>query len=56
MLKGRNTRVAISPFFMGKFAITQAQWRVVAGWPKIERELKPEPSSFPSKQTSQAGG
>jgi formylglycine-generating enzyme required for sulfatase activity len=40
-------RVVISPFFMGKFVITQAQWRVVAGWPKIERELKPEPSYFP---------
>jgi len=40
-------RIAVSPFFIGKFAITQAQWRVVAGWPRIERELKPEPSYFP---------
>jgi formylglycine-generating enzyme required for sulfatase activity len=39
--------VKISPFFMGKFAITQAQWRVIAGWPKVERELRPKPSYFP---------
>jgi formylglycine-generating enzyme required for sulfatase activity len=45
--EGPQHRVVISPFFMGKFVITQAQWRVVAGWPKIERELNPEPSPFP---------
>jgi formylglycine-generating enzyme required for sulfatase activity/tetratricopeptide (TPR) repeat protein len=45
--EGPRRRVAISPFFIGKFAITQAQWRVVAGWSKIERELKPDPSHFP---------
>ncbi len=39
--------VKVSPFFMGKFAITQAQWRVVAGSPRIERALKSEPSYFP---------
>src|SRR5262249_41460412 len=40
-------RVAVSPFFIGKFAITLPQWRVVAGWRRIERELKPEPSFVP---------
>ena len=48
--EGPLHRVAISPFFMGKFAITQAQWRVVARWTKIERELKPEPSYFPENK------
>jgi formylglycine-generating enzyme required for sulfatase activity len=38
--------VKVSPFFMGKFAVTQEQWRIVAGWPKVERELEPEPSHF----------
>ncbi|MBD1877174.1 formylglycine-generating enzyme family protein [Nodosilinea sp. FACHB-131] len=34
------------PFFMAKHPITQAQWRVVAAMPQVERELKPEPSNF----------
>lgn len=38
--------VTVSPFYMGKFTVTQAQWRVVAGWTKIERDLEPEPSHF----------
>ncbi|MFN0087921.1 MAG: formylglycine-generating enzyme family protein [Blastocatellia bacterium] len=38
--------VAVPPFFIGKFTITQAQWRVVAGWEKVEIDLKPEPSHF----------
>lgn len=33
-----------SPFLMGRYPITQAQWRIVASFPKIQRELKPEPS------------
>lgn len=38
--------VAISAFFMAQFPITQAQWRVVANSPKINRELNPDPSQF----------
>ncbi|NJM57731.1 MAG: formylglycine-generating enzyme family protein, partial [Synechococcales cyanobacterium RU_4_20] len=34
------------PFFMGKYPITQAQWRAVAALPQIERELNPNPSNF----------
>ncbi|MCA2657011.1 MAG: SUMF1/EgtB/PvdO family nonheme iron enzyme [Microcystis sp. M049S2] len=37
-------KVKISPFLMGKYLVTQAQWRVVASMPKIERDLNPEPS------------
>lgn len=38
--------VTISPFCIGKFAVTQTQWRVVAGWPNVERDLTPDPSYF----------
>jgi formylglycine-generating enzyme required for sulfatase activity/energy-coupling factor transporter ATP-binding protein EcfA2 len=39
-------RVTISPFLMGKYPITQAQWRAVASLPKIERDLNPDPSTY----------
>jgi formylglycine-generating enzyme required for sulfatase activity len=38
--------VTVSPFQIGKFPVTQAQWRVVAGWPKVHQEIAAEPSSF----------
>ena len=38
--------VTVQSFFMGKYPITQAQWRSVAAYPKIERDLKPDPSNF----------
>ncbi len=38
--------VTVSPFYIGKFTITQKQWRTVAEWKKVERDLKPNPSSF----------
>jgi formylglycine-generating enzyme required for sulfatase activity len=31
---------------MGRYTVTQAQWRVVASYPAIGRELNPEPSRF----------
>jgi formylglycine-generating enzyme required for sulfatase activity len=33
-------------FWLGQTPITQAQWRVVASWPKVERELAKDPSYF----------
>jgi formylglycine-generating enzyme required for sulfatase activity len=39
-------KVKVSPFLMGKYPITQAQWRVVASLPKVERDLNPEPSYY----------
>ena len=36
--------VMVPEFFMGQYAVTQAQWKVVAGMPQIEIELKPDPS------------
>jgi formylglycine-generating enzyme required for sulfatase activity len=38
--------VTISSFFMGKYPITQAQWRVVANLPKVNQEISSEPSHF----------
>lgn len=34
------------PFFMGKFPVTQAQWRVVAAMPQVDRELDADPANF----------
>ena len=38
--------VIVSPFLIGKFPITQAQWRIVAGFDAINRSLDPDPSHF----------
>ena len=38
--------VEVPQFLMGRYQITQAQWRVVYGYPQIERELNPDPSRF----------
>lgn len=38
--------VSVPNIFMSKYPITQAQWRAVTTLPKIERDLKPNPSSF----------
>ncbi|MBD1853177.1 SUMF1/EgtB/PvdO family nonheme iron enzyme [Cyanobacteria bacterium FACHB-502] len=38
--------VTVKPFLMGKYAVTQAQWRIVAGLPKINHDLDPDPSNF----------
>jgi formylglycine-generating enzyme required for sulfatase activity len=39
--------VTLSPFFMGKYPVTQAQWRFVAGLSQINTELSLNPSKFP---------
>ncbi len=38
--------VTVKPFLMGKYPITQAQWRAVAALPKVQQDLKPAPSNF----------
>jgi formylglycine-generating enzyme required for sulfatase activity len=38
--------VTVPPFFMGKYPVTQAQWRAVAAYPTIQQDLKPDPSHF----------
>ena len=44
--EGPQIEVTLSRFFMGKYPITQAQWRVMAALPQVERELKGDPSRF----------
>jgi len=39
-------RVEMPEFWIGKFAVTQAQWRQVAGLPKVRVDLNPDPSKF----------
>ncbi len=38
--------VKLSDFFMGRYPITQEQWRIVANWEKVNIELDPMPSYF----------
>jgi formylglycine-generating enzyme required for sulfatase activity len=38
--------VKLESFLLGRYPLTQAQWRVVAGYKQIDRELKPDPSHF----------
>ena len=39
-------KVTVELFFMGKFQITQAQWKVIASLPKIKWDLESDPSKF----------
>jgi formylglycine-generating enzyme required for sulfatase activity len=39
-------QVTVSPFYMGKYAVTQAQWRAVASLPQVKMDLNPAPSHF----------
>ena len=39
-------QVQVPTFFMGKYSVTQAQWRAVARLPEVQRSLKPAPSRF----------
>lgn len=38
--------VTVEPFYMGKFEVTQAQWRRVASFPQVKRALESNPSHF----------
>ena len=38
--------VNVPAFYMGKYEVTQAQWRAVASLPRVKIELKPNPSHF----------
>ena len=38
--------VTIKPFYMGKYQVTQAQWRRIANLPKINDDLDPNPARF----------
>jgi formylglycine-generating enzyme required for sulfatase activity len=38
--------VTVPQFFMGRYPITQAQWRTVAALPQVDRRLEEDPSGF----------
>jgi formylglycine-generating enzyme required for sulfatase activity len=38
--------VRLPSFFIGKYPVTQAEWRAVADLPKEQRDLEPNPSHF----------
>jgi formylglycine-generating enzyme required for sulfatase activity len=38
--------VMLKSFFMGKYPVTQAQWKAVASFSKIKIDLNPDPSRF----------
>jgi formylglycine-generating enzyme required for sulfatase activity len=44
--EGPQHRVQLQSFFLGQTPVTQAQWKLVAGWPKLAVDLNPQPSNF----------
>ncbi len=44
--EGPQHEVTLGAYFMAQTPITQAQWRAVAGWQKVGRDLEPDPSRF----------
>ena len=44
--EGPQHEVSLGQFFMAKYPVTQAQWRVVAAMERVEIELKLDPSEF----------
>ena len=44
--EGPQHLVTVLTFFMGRYPITQAQWRAVAAMPKVEHDLEPDSSRF----------
>jgi formylglycine-generating enzyme required for sulfatase activity len=44
--EGPQHKVTLQDFWLGQTPITQAQWREVVGWPKVERDLDSDPSHF----------
>lgn len=50
--EGPQHEVTVSCFFMGRYPITQAQWRQVAQLPPINRELPLHPARFSDRPNS----
>ena len=44
--EGPQHQVTLAKFWMGKYPITQAQWRAVAAMPQVKIDLDPNPSYF----------
>jgi formylglycine-generating enzyme required for sulfatase activity len=39
-------QVSLQPFYLGRYTVTQEQWRIVAGYERVARDLNPDPSRF----------
>ena len=50
--EGPQHDVTVPTFFMGRYPVTQAQWKRVAQFDRVERELTPNPSEFSDKDDS----
>jgi len=44
--EGPQHEVMVSPFFMGRYPVTQVQWRQVAALPRVNRRLSANPAKF----------
>jgi formylglycine-generating enzyme required for sulfatase activity/serine/threonine protein kinase len=44
--EGPQHEARVAPFFLGRFPVTQAQWRLVASLPRVQVDLAPDPSFF----------
>ncbi len=44
--EGPQHRVSVPGFWMGKYAVTQAQWKAVVALPKVARDLDADPARF----------
>jgi formylglycine-generating enzyme required for sulfatase activity/uncharacterized caspase-like protein len=42
--------VKVPEFLLGRLAVTQAQWKQVAGFPRVKLDLNPNPSDFPGAE------
>ncbi len=47
--EGPQHKVTVSPFLLGRYPVTQAQWKAVAELPLIHQELASDPSRFKGK-------
>ena len=45
-VEGPQHQVSVPSFWMGKYPVTQAQWRAVVGLPKVSTDLDADPADF----------
>ena len=44
--EGPQHTVEVGGFYMGRYPVTQGQWKAVAGFPQVNQSLDPDPSHF----------
>ena len=45
-VEGPCHRVDVAPFLLGRYPVTQTQWRRVTGWEAVEQDLSSDPSQY----------